>query len=182
MKLINLVLVVVQMMMILTQYSRCKKTWLVTESLMLRFLSKAFSHSFAVVCCCCFFHSTVHLTEVGRKGLSSELAFHCTNERCKGEYPFSACQKIDLDVGNLKVNAINRRAALAMQCIGCDPEDLRTFCGIMNRLPPACKSSRSHQFINKTLEKATGKVMEESMSNAARLEYELAALVQSTPF
>ena len=117
--------------------------------------------------CCVFFHSTVHLIEVGRKGFSSELAFHCTNQRCKGGHSFSTCQKIDLDVGNLKVNAINHRAALAMGCIGCDHEDLHTFCGIMTLPPPACKSS--HQFINKTLEKATGKVMEESMSNAARV-------------
>ena len=76
-------------------------------------------------------------------------------------------KKTDLDVGNLKVNAINRRAALVMRCIGCDHEDLRTFCGIINLPPPACKSS--HQVINKTLEKATSKVMEESMSNAARV-------------
>ena len=75
--------------------------------------------------------------------------------------------KKDLDVGNLKVNAINRRAALAMRCIGCDHEDLRTFCGIMNLPTLACKSS--HQFKNKTLEKATSKVMEESMSNGARV-------------
>ena len=117
--------------------------------------------------CCGFCHSTVHLIEVGRKGLSNELTFHCTNERCKRGHAFSTCQKIDLDVGNLKVNAINHRAALAMGCIGCDHEDLHTFCGIMNLPPPACKSS--HQFINKTLEKATSKVMEESMSNAARV-------------
>ena len=109
----------------------------------------------------------MHLTEVGRTGLSSELAFQCTNERCKGGHSFSTCQKIDLDVGNLKVNAINRRAVLAMRCIGCDHEDLRTFCGIMNLPTLACKSS--HQFKNKTLEKATSKVMEESMSNAARV-------------
>ena len=34
--------------------------------------------------CCGFYHGTVHLIEVGRKGLSSELAFHCINERCVG--------------------------------------------------------------------------------------------------
>ena len=41
--------------------------------------------------CCGFCLSTVHLIEVGRKGLSSELAFHCTNERCKGLHSFSTC-------------------------------------------------------------------------------------------
>ena len=117
--------------------------------------------------CCGFCHSIVHLIEVGRKGFSSELAFHCTNQRCKGGHSFSTCQKIDPDVGNLKVNTINHRATLAMRCIGCDHEDLRTFCGIMNLPLPACESSR--QFMNKTLEKATSKVMEESMSNGARV-------------
>ena len=89
--------------------------------------------------CCGFCHSTVHLIEAGRMDFSSELAFHCTKERCncKGGHSFSTCQKIHLDVGSLKVNTINRRAALAMRSIGRDHEDLHTFCGIMSLPPPA---------------------------------------------
>lgn len=128
---------------------------------------------------CGLCHSSVSLIEVGRKGLASELAFHCSKKGCNGRQAFSTCEKVDVNHGsNLKVNSVNRRATFAMRCIGCDHEDLRTFCGIMNLPPPACKSS--HQFINKTIESAANEVLEKSMSNAATLEYEQAASVEST--
>ena len=126
-----------------------------------------------LVCGLC--HSNVSLIELDRKGLASKFAFHCSNVRCSGGQSFPSCEQID--VGNLQVSSVNHRAALAMRCIGSDHADLCTFCGVMNLPPPAAKST--HQHIKKTIEKAAVEVMNDSMSNAAAQEYEMADIIEN---
>lgn len=121
---------------------------------------------------CRFCHSDVSLIEISRRGLGSELAFHCSNKRCKKGESFFSCEMIS--TGNLPpVCSINRRATLAMRCIGCDHADLCTLCGVMNLPPPVSKNTHKH--INNSVKKAAMKVMDDSMITAGKQEYALAA-------
>lgn len=121
---------------------------------------------------CTFCHGSVQLLEVKRKGLGSELAFHCENPACNRQRSFPSCPQIT--AGNLSVHSVNRRATFAMRCIGGDLAELETFCGVMGLPPPVRKSS--HNKINKTLEQAACTVQKKSMQAAAKLEHSLAVV------
>lgn len=119
--------------------------------------------------CCGFCRSSVRLIEVSRKGLGSQLAFHCDDEKCNKQESFTTCP--ESSVGNSSVYTVNRRAAFAMRSIGCDLAELQTFCGVMDI--PAPVKKRSHNIINKSIQKAACSVQEESMSAAADTELQL---------
>jgi hypothetical protein len=123
---------------------------------------------------CRFCRKPVQLVEVNRKGLASTFVFECS-KNCR-QPEFNSCQQ--QTVGNATVNLINRRAAFAMRCIGCDFGELKTFCGIMDLPPPVHKSSQ--KAINKTLHTAATTVQIKSMMNAADLEYSLAEEIPDT--
>ena len=121
---------------------------------------------------CRFCHGTVSLFEVKRQGLDSEIAFHCSNNRCNGQLPFHTSAKIS--IGNMSVCSVNRLSVLAMRTIGGDRAELSMFCGVMDLPPPVCKSS--FNIINKNKEKAACSVQPQLMTAAARLEHS-----QATP-
>ena len=121
---------------------------------------------------CAFCHSTVSLTEVSRHGLTSTLAFHCSNKKCEEQNAFPTSALIS--VGNLTINSVNPCAVLA---IGCDRGDLQSCCGVMD-LPPPVHSS-TYNKINETLEKAACTVQNQSMQRAAEREYAQADQIEN---
>lgn len=121
--------------------------------------------SSSVVCRYC--KQSVRLLEVKRKGLGSHFAFHCESETCDRQTSFPNCAVSQ--VKNLENYSINRRALLAMRCIGNDRAELRTFCGVMD-LPPPVQDS-TYSMINKTVQAAAVTVQEDSMRRAAEEEY-----------
>lgn len=116
---------------------------------------------------CAFCHSTVMLIEVSRHGLSSTLAFHCSNKKCDDQNAFPTSALIS--VGNLTIHSMNRRAVLVMRSIGRDRADLQSFCGVMDLPPPVHYST--YNKIDETLEKAACTVQDQSMQRAAEREY-----------
>ena len=78
------------------------------------------------------------------------------------------------------MHSINRRSVFAMRCVGGGRSDceLKTFCGIMNLLPPVHKTT--HHVINQNLENAAAQVQDTSMSTAERQEYSLAEPAEGT--
>lgn len=120
---------------------------------------------------CRFCHGSVSFYEVKRQGLDSEIAFHCSN-RCNEQFSFHTCPQIS--IGNMSVCSINRRSVLPMRAIGGDRAELSMFCGVMDLPLPVHKSS--FNMINKNLEKAACTVQQQSMAEAARMEYS-----QATP-
>ena len=116
---------------------------------------------------CTFCHSTIRLIEVSRHGLSSTLAFHCSNKKCDDQNAFPTYALIS--VVNLTIHSMNHHAVLAMHSIGRDRADLQSFYGVMD-LPPPVHSS-TYNKINETLEKAACTVQDQSMQRAAEREY-----------
>lgn len=117
----------------------------------------------------------VTLLELSRKGLASEFVFHCVNKRCDNQTPFPSSPIIQ--VGNLKVSSVNRRACFAMRCTGGGRAELQTFCGVMALPPPVLKSS--NHIIQKTVMKAATAVQDTSMRKAAEAEYALAEVTDT---
>ena len=116
---------------------------------------------------CGFCHGMVELREVKRVGLASDFAFHCKNSACNRQRSFSSCDHIS--IGNLSVKSVNRRAVLAMRCVGGGHADLKTFCGLMDLPSPVRKSS--YNLVNKTMQKAAATVQRKSMQKAAEIEF-----------
>ena len=119
---------------------------------------------------CRYCSGSVYLCEIHRKGLKSQFAFMCTNKECDMQEAFPSYAGIQ--VGNLSVSSINRKANFAMRCIGGGLAELQTFCGIVNLPPPVQKST--HNRINKTVEQAAHAEQRECMKRAAAAEHELA--------
>lgn len=124
---------------------------------------------------CAFCHSTVMLIEVSRHGLSSTLAFHCSNKKCDDQNAFPTSALIS--VGNLTIHSMNRRAVLVMRSIGRDRADLQSFCGVMDLPPPVHYST--YNKIDETLEKAACTVQDQSMQRAAEREYAQAEPIEN---
>ena len=120
---------------------------------------------------CKFCQGHVMIKEVSRTGLHSEFIFTCKNLQCKAKkttFPSSSTSSTN----NIEHCSVNRRAAFAMRTIGCDRAELEKFCGVMDLPPPVHKSS--YAFINQSIAKAAEAVQAESMTNAAKEEWELA--------
>lgn len=122
-----------------------------------------FSQNISSKLVCSMCHGCVSLIERKKIGLASEFSFQCSGKECT-EILFPSCAKIPTKT-NLTTYSVNRRATLAMRCIGQDHSDLETFCGVMNLPWPAAKPT--HQCLMKTIEKAATETMDESMKKAA---------------
>ena len=130
-------------------------------------LSKAISDQLSCKVC----QGDVFMKEVARTGLHSDFVFTCKNLKCKAKkttFSSSSTSKTN----NLEHCAVNRRVAFAMRTIGCDRAELEKFCGVMDLPPPVHKSS--YACINESIATAAEAVQAESMTNAAKEEWELA--------
>lgn len=122
--------------------------------------------------CCKTCSGSITMSEVSLRGLGGTYGISCEN--CVQLKTFKSGPKID----NAKsAFEINRRAILAMRCIGQGLEGLTTFCGVMD-LPPAVKRP-TYDTIVRHMEEATTKVADTVFQQAVEEEVEASAEPQT---
>lgn len=118
--------------------------------------------------CCKECGGSIVMTEVKLEGLGGTYGIACEN--CVQMKTFKSSPTID---NTRNVFEINRRAVLAMRCIGQGLESLTTFCGVMD-LPPAVKRP-TYNAVVKHMVEATSKVADAVFHRAVEEEVEALA-------
>lgn len=111
---------------------------------------------------------SIALSEVSLRGLGGTYSISCEN--CMQLKTFKSSPTID---NTKSVFEINRRAILAMRCIGQGLEGLTTFCGVMD-LPPPVKRP-TYDTVVQHMAEATTKVANAVFQQAVDEEVEASA-------